>query len=588
MTPLKAALDYAKKGIPVFPCVPNKKNPYLKTGFKEASTVPATIRTWWRDWPDAWIGVPTGKASGFVVLDIDIKRGRKGKESLKAQLNGSGLPKTKKIKTVSGGEHYYFNSGDQDIRNFKGKNGSQFDGIDVRGEGGYVIVPPSPGYSTEVDIDIRNLPPAPSWVANLKLIAAGGASKEPIKGGKLGPSIGVGERDDTFFLHARKLAEAGMTEAEAVGALAVTLKQYTEDNPHDPFTLADVRKKVKSAYRSEYRKGERAVVEPETVGEGGTFKTITATELLKKKFKPIKWAVEGLLPEGLAILGGRPKSGKTRFAFMLAIAVEAGTKFMDHFPTTKSEVLYLAADERSERLAAMRMKEMGLKISDGLHLCVESIPFLGEGFEEYIHEAMKKYPKIGLIIIDTWAKVKPPRKRGEDPYEHDGKYMEDLQGLQRRYKNHILIVHHTRKGGADNPEEALLGSTAISGGPDTILALTPQVGQFDGAQITQLSMTSRVCRSRHYDSKNDLNSPKWEFLGESSEHRVTEAKLKMWEIFTKVGEELTAVQVAELTGKSITSVRRQLHRMVKNGELKSRFEGRTLVYCHGYTKSVVA
>lgn len=66
-----AALAYAAKGVPVFPCDPAKKKPLTKHGFKEASTDPATIAEWWERWPNAMIGMPTGKASGVWVLDVD-------------------------------------------------------------------------------------------------------------------------------------------------------------------------------------------------------------------------------------------------------------------------------------------------------------------------------------------------------------------------------------------------------------------------------------------------------------------------------------------------------------------------------------
>jgi hypothetical protein len=77
MTPLDAALAYAVRGLPVFPCRwcgPCRKHPLTPNGFFNASTNPTVITAWWRRWPQALIGVPTGCGSGLIVLDVDVKR----------------------------------------------------------------------------------------------------------------------------------------------------------------------------------------------------------------------------------------------------------------------------------------------------------------------------------------------------------------------------------------------------------------------------------------------------------------------------------------------------------------------------------
>ena len=73
---LKSALWYAEHGVPVFPCSPRAKEPFTAHGFKDATADAHQIRRWWRRWPDANIGIPTGKASGLLVLNVDPpKRG---------------------------------------------------------------------------------------------------------------------------------------------------------------------------------------------------------------------------------------------------------------------------------------------------------------------------------------------------------------------------------------------------------------------------------------------------------------------------------------------------------------------------------
>lgn len=155
---LDGALKLAAAGLPVFPCrnVPGlegHKAPLTKHGHKDATTDADQIRQWWAKHPNALIGMPTGARSGIAVLDIDCKNGKDGFPSVPGWKGLSPL----RVETGSGGAHLYFQA-HRPIRNATGS-----DGVDVRGEGGYVIVPPSQGYSlAEGDtIEPSNLPPFP-------------------------------------------------------------------------------------------------------------------------------------------------------------------------------------------------------------------------------------------------------------------------------------------------------------------------------------------------------------------------------------------------------------------------------------------
>jgi Bifunctional DNA primase/polymerase, N-terminal/Primase C terminal 1 (PriCT-1) len=153
-------------GAPIFPCKDENKSPYTTNGFYDATTDPEQIAKWWKRWPNALTGMPTGAAGGRWVLDIDPRHG--GLESLAAlEREHAPLPKAApRVRTRSGGWHIYLElpaDGTQ-IRNSAGKIAP---GIDVRGEGGYVITPPSPGW--EYIGDARTPAPAPEWLVALAL-----------------------------------------------------------------------------------------------------------------------------------------------------------------------------------------------------------------------------------------------------------------------------------------------------------------------------------------------------------------------------------------------------------------------------------
>lgn len=148
-----AALYYAANlGWPVIPlhsvrggrctcgspsCTSPGKHPLTRHGVKDATTDPATVRDWWRRWPSANIGIATGKVSGFFVLDID---GQDGEETLATwQLEHGRLPDTLTSHTGSGGRHILFKTPGFPIQN-KVRIGP---GVDIRGDGGYIVAPPS-------------------------------------------------------------------------------------------------------------------------------------------------------------------------------------------------------------------------------------------------------------------------------------------------------------------------------------------------------------------------------------------------------------------------------------------------------------
>ncbi len=168
---LQQALKLAERGLPVFPCRSGEKRPMTSSGFKDATLDSSIITQWWTEEPKANVAIPTGQACGYVVIDIDedSNKGKHGEKDLAALVGANApLPPTLEVSTPRGGRHLYFTApADMKITCSAGKLG---EAIDVRGDGGYVLVPPScttvGGYSY-----INKMKPAapPEWL--LKLLA---------------------------------------------------------------------------------------------------------------------------------------------------------------------------------------------------------------------------------------------------------------------------------------------------------------------------------------------------------------------------------------------------------------------------------
>lgn len=136
---LKHALYYAHIHWRVFPVVPKEKKPLIKGWRNRATTDKDQIKQWWKDDPDANIGIATGERSGIFVLDVDIDK--HGDWSLKGlELLHGAMPITIVSHTGNGGRHLFFAHPGKQVKNSVSKLGC---GLDTRGDGGYVLAPPS-------------------------------------------------------------------------------------------------------------------------------------------------------------------------------------------------------------------------------------------------------------------------------------------------------------------------------------------------------------------------------------------------------------------------------------------------------------
>lgn len=237
---LTAALELAGQGLPVFPCSTDK-NPVTRTGFKAASTDPAAVVRMFRHPAAALIGVPTGEASGVDVLDLDPAHGADAWHAA----NAHRLPLTRAHRSRSSGLHLLFIHA-PGVRNSQSRIAL---GVDVRGAGGYIIAPPSPGYL------VRTVAPVaewPSWLLVPGLVlpppavadrSIGSAPFGPIADHRTAAYIDTllyrlsrapdGAKHGTLIRMGRALGgisdAAGISEAEAVERLVTALPETVRD-----------------------------------------------------------------------------------------------------------------------------------------------------------------------------------------------------------------------------------------------------------------------------------------------------------------------------------------------------------------------
>jgi putative DNA primase/helicase len=233
------AIFLGGRGIAVFPlftiddgacscgnpkCGSPGKHPLTANGVLNATTDRGLILEWWATYPDANIGIATGDASGIVVLDIDAKSG--GEETLtNLEQRNDMLPDTWAVETGGGGLHFYFQMPNVDVRNSAGAIGP---GIDVRGNGGYVVAPPSlhvsgERYAWSERLHPRLIPypaPVPHWL--LVRMATRTAQRQVTV---LPSTIKEGERNTWMTSAAGAMRRNGFSGDAIYAAIAVENKR---------------------------------------------------------------------------------------------------------------------------------------------------------------------------------------------------------------------------------------------------------------------------------------------------------------------------------------------------------------------------
>lgn len=209
MNTLDAAIRYATERCwACFPCVPGAKNPATTNGLYDASKNPDRLRELWRD--DANLGIRTGSASGIIALDVDVKDGAPGRESLdRLQREHGALPVTLTNATPTGGWHLIYRHPGQLLGNRSG----MLPGLDVRADGGYIIGPPSTvqGNPYHWINEGETIAEAPAWLVDL--IGTRGAPKLDTAAVLNGLPRGI--RNDQVFRYAAKLRADNISLAEA-------------------------------------------------------------------------------------------------------------------------------------------------------------------------------------------------------------------------------------------------------------------------------------------------------------------------------------------------------------------------------------
>ena len=236
--------------------------------------------------------------------------------------------------------------------------------------------------------------------------------------------------------------------------------------------------------------------------------TMTAEQLQSAPYSPEPFLVEELLPEGLHILAGAPKIGKSWLALWLCLCVAQGQPLWN-FAVTQGEVLYLSLEDSYRRIQT-RLFDLTEDAPPTLHFAIMA-DMLKHGLEQQIGQFLTDHPATKLVVIDTLQRV---RSAGGDSnlYANDYQDVGLLKQLADKQHIAILLIHHLRKLHDDDPMNMISGSTGLSGAADSTFVFQKNSRL---ANVASLHCTGRDIPDRTLKLEFGVEDHVWKLLEDS-------------------------------------------------------------------------
>jgi hypothetical protein len=337
--------------------------------------------------------------------------------------------------------------------------------------------------------------------------------------------------------------EAGLEETEVQNVLAAAAA-----DPFDPEAVPALRDRDRKLGR---------------VDGSWRSRTFSAAVLQTKTFPEVPYVVPDLLPQGLTILAGKPKIGKSWLALDLCLAVSGDRFCLGHLKPTAGDVLYAALEDNDRRLQRRIGRIMKSESGWPARLTLTtSWRRLDQGGIGDLGDWLQSVTQPRLIVIDTLAGVR--RLSATPGYLDDYEALAPLHRLANERGVAILLLHHTRKMDADDPVDTVSGTLGLSGCADTILVLA-----------RSSKGTTLYCRGRDIEESEracefNRETCRWTILGEAEEVQRSEQRQR---VIAALEGEMPVADLVSATGIPRNNLEKLLHFMVKDGEIRRSTRG---------------
>jgi len=236
---------------------------------------------------------------------------------------------------------------------------------------------------------------------------------------------------------------------------------------------------------------------------------IDGETLMTTPLPPIRFTISGLLPQGLHILAGPPKVGKSWLALWLCLQVSKGESVWG-FDSRRGSVLYLCLEDSYARIQK-RLLDVTDDAPDNLFFSTISAK-LREGLEQQIDHFLSMHPDTTLIVIDTLQRIRG-NTNDANPYASDYRDLGILKELADQHRIAVLLIHHLRKMNDDDPMNMISGTTGISGATDSNFVLRKSKRS---ENIATLYCTGRDIEYRELVLEFDAQTHIWKLSPDNS------------------------------------------------------------------------
>lgn len=232
--------------------------------------------------------------------------------------------------------------------------------------------------------------------------------------------------------------------------------------------------------------------------------------LMDMKLPPTKFCVETLLPQGISILGGAPKIGKSWLVLDLCVRIAKGDAIWN-LPTQKGATLYLCLEDPLNRIQ-QRLCMLTDEVPENAYFATAA-GTLADGLCEQIRNFVSEHPDTVLVAIDTFQIIRASNT--DTSYANDYDDVRQMKQLADELEISILLVHHLRKQGDSDPLNKISGTTGISGAMDAIFVLDKSKRNADMATLV---CTGRDIEYREMEMKLSKENCVWTLVSDSLEN----------------------------------------------------------------------
>jgi hypothetical protein len=291
--------------------------------------------------------------------------------------------------------------------------------------------------------------------------------------------------------------------------------------------------------------------------------TISAAALQHKTFPAVTQVVPGLIVEGLSILAGRPKVGKSWAALDICIGVADERPALGGITPIGGDVLYCALEDTERRLQSRTTRLLGIYGDTWPERLTLATRWrrLDEGGVDDVAAWTDTVTAPRLVVLDTLAGVRPQRLAGDQLYDGDYRALMGLHQLAGDRSIAVLVLHHTRKMDADDPLDTVSGTLGLAGCADTVLVLARTT------QGTTLYVRGRDVEEAERAIAFDKATCRWTLLGDAAEVHRSDTRRKILACVSSASVPLNPESIGHQTDIGRQNVDKALARMVTDGEI---------------------